>query len=508
MTQQKYRPTMLVIMDGFGLGEHNDKNAIWQANTPNLDGLFEKYPNTSLKASGEDVGLPEGQMGNSEVGHLNIGAGRKVYQDLTRISKSIDDGSFFHNKALLEAIKNARKNDKALHIMGLVSDGGVHSYNTQLYALLKLAHDHGLKKVYINAFLDGRDTPPRSAIHYLKELEEKVYEYCGEIVLISGRYYAMDRDQRWERIEKAYDALSSGIGRLAFSVSEAIEMAYEAGENDEFVLPTIIRKTPIEDGDSVIFFNFRPDRSRELTRTFVDPDFDSFDRKRTYSDLKFVCLTQYDATMPNVTLAYPPEKIENTLGEYIASLGLKQLRIAETEKYAHVTFFFNGGVEHPNKNEDRILIPSPKVATYDLKPEMSAYEVTDAVLTQIDSGKYDMIILNFANADMVGHSGIMGAAIKAVEAVDACVGKVAEKILSVHGQLLVTADHGNADLMIDKNEHNMTAHSTNPVPLIIVRDNPPELIDGGRLSDIAPTMLKLMGLKKPAEMTGISLIKK
>lgn len=499
---------MLLIMDGFGLGGSGENNAIYRAKTPNLDKLMKNYPNTRLLASGEDVGLPDGQMGNSEVGHLNIGAGRVVYQDLSRISNAIEDGSFFENTVLLDAIKNAKDNDKALHIMGLVSDGGVHSHDTHIYALLKLAHDHGLKKVYINAFLDGRDTPPRSATGYLKELEAKTKEICGEIVFISGRYYAMDRDKRWDRVEKAYDAMSLGIGREADSVSDAIQEAYYAGENDEFVIPTIIKNVPIQDGDSVIFANFRPDRARELTRAFVDPDFDGFERKKTYSHLCFICMTEYDATMPNVELAYPPENIHETLGEYAASKGLRQLRIAETEKYAHVTFFFNGGVEQPNKNEDRILIPSPKVATYDLQPEMSAYEVLDNVLEEIDSEKYDLIILNFANCDMVGHTGIMEAAIKAVETVDTCVGRIAEKILSVGGQLLVTADHGNAENMVDSGGHPVTAHSTNPVPLILVRDHAPGLKDGGRLCDIAPTILDLMRLKKPAEMTGISLLKK
>lgn len=504
----EYRPTMLVIMDGYGLGEEKKYNAVLKGSTPNLDKLFKEYPMTRLKASGEAVGLPEGQMGNSEVGHLNIGAGRTVYQDLSRITKSIDDGSFYENPQLLRTIKNAKDNNKALHIMGLVSDGGVHSHNTHLYAILKLAKLHNLKKVYINAFLDGRDTPPRSASKYLKELEEKTKEICGEIVLISGRYYAMDRDNRWERIEEAYDAMTSGIGRSANSVKDAITQAYDADENDEFVKPTIIKNIPVSDGDSVIFFNFRPDRAREIVRSFVDAGFNGFQRKKTLTDLCFVCMTEYDTTMPNVSVAYPPETIQNTLGEYIAALGLSQLRIAETEKYAHVTFFFNGGVEVPNKNEDRILIPSPKVPTYDLKPDMSAYEVTDTVLENIDSQKYDLIILNYANDDMVGHTGIMDAAVKAVETVDTCVGKVVDKILQVGGQILITADHGNAEIMANDQGNPVTAHSTNPVPLIFVRKNPIGLKSGGALSDIAPTLLDMMGIKKPVEMTGNSLLDK
>lgn len=502
----KYRPTMLIIMDGYGLGIENDRNAVAQAKTPNLDRLYKNFPNTRLNASGQAVGLPDGQMGNSEVGHLNIGAGRTVYQDLTRITKSIEDGEFFENPELLKAVKNAKDNDKALHIMGLVSDGGVHSHNSHLYALLKLAKDNGLTKVYINAFLDGRDTPPRSAAKYLKELEEKTDEICGEIVLISGRYYAMDRDKRWERIEKAYDAMTSGIGKKAGSVDEAINQAYADGENDEFVTPTIIKDAPVSDGDSVIFFNFRPDRAREIVRPFVDPDFNDFERKKIVSNLCFICMGQYDATMPNVSVAFPPQTINETLAEYIAALGLTQLRIAETEKYAHVTFFFNGGIEVPYENEDRVLIPSPKVATYDLKPEMSAFEVTDEVLKRIDSEKYDLIILNFANDDMVGHTGIMDAAVKAVETVDTCVGRIADKILEVGGQLLITSDHGNAEIMSNEDGNPVTAHSTNQVPLIYVRKNPSELMSGGALSDIAPTLLHMMELKIPAEMTGKSLI--
>ena len=512
MTKNKfatlYKPTMLLIMDGYGLGTENNRNAIYKAKTPNLDRLFKEYPFTTLKASGEAVGLPIGQMGNSEVGHLNIGAGRTIYQDLTRISKAIDEKSFFENPELLDAIINVKENDSALHIMGLVSDGGVHSHITHLYALLELAKQRDLNKVYIHAFLDGRDTPPRSAAGYLQELGAKTKEICGEIVLISGRYYAMDRDKRWDRIEKAYDAMTSATGKKASSVDEAIQNAYEQGENDEFVTPTNIRNITINDKDSVIFFNFRPDRAREITRAFVDPDFSGFSREKKLEDLCFVCLTEYDATMPNVEVAYPPESLKNTLGEYISDLGLNQLRIAETEKYAHVTFFFNGGEETPNQGEDRMLIPSPKVSTYDLQPEMSAIEVTDTVIGEIKKGKYDLIILNFANDDMVGHTGIMEAAVKAVETVDSCVGKIMDVMLDVNGQMLITSDHGNAETMADEDGNPITAHSTNPVPLIMVRKNPVDLKSDGALSDLAPTLLDMMDIKKPEEMTGHSLLKK
>ncbi|MDR2295358.1 MAG: 2,3-bisphosphoglycerate-independent phosphoglycerate mutase, partial [Clostridiales Family XIII bacterium] len=438
----KHRPTMLMILDGFGLSDEARGNAIAAARKPNLDRIFREYPHTSIGASGEAVGLPEGQMGNSEVGHLNIGAGRTVYQEYTRISKAIREGDFFENPVLNRAADRALRNGGALHLIGLVSDGGVHSHNTHLYALLALAKRKGLERVYIHAFLDGRDTPPHSAAAFLAALEEEIARSgAGRIVLLSGRYYAMDRDKRWDRVREAYDAISLGTGIPAESAAAAIKAAYEAGESDEFVKPRNIRApgekpVVIEDGDSVVFFNFRPDRAREITRCFVDPRFDGFPRKKTYASLLFVTMTSYDAAMPNVEVAYPPQTLKNTLGAYIAGLGLSQLRIAETEKYAHVTFFFNGGVEQPNAGEDRALIDSPKVATYDLKPEMSAYLVTDETLARVKSDKYDLIVLNFANCDMVGHTGVMAAATKAVEAVDACVGRIADAVLARGGRIL------------------------------------------------------------------------
>jgi 2,3-bisphosphoglycerate-independent phosphoglycerate mutase len=508
----KQRPTMLMILDGFGLSDEPRGNAIAAARKPNLDRIFNEYPHTSIEASGEAVGLPDGQMGNSEVGHLNIGAGRVVYQEYTRISKAIREGDFFKNPVLNRAADRVLKNGGTLHLLGLVSDGGVHSHNTHLYALLALAKRKGLDRVCIHAFLDGRDTPPRSAEGFLAELEAEIGRIgVGRIVLLSGRYYAMDRDKRWERVRQAYDAISLGTGIPAASAAAAIRESYEAGENDEFVKPRNIfapgeKPVVIEEGDSVIFFNFRPDRARELTRCFVDPRFDGFPRGKTYDKLFFVTMTSYDAAMPQVETAYPPQTLKNTLGEYLSELGLKQLRIAETEKYAHVTFFFNGGVEPPNAGEDRALIDSPKVATYDLKPEMSAYLVTDEAIARIKSGKYDLIVLNFANCDMVGHTGVPDAATKAVEAVDACIGKIADIVTARGGQILLTADHGNAERMIDDDGTPFTAHTTNPVPLALIAKKAPALLSGGRLCDRAPTLLDMMGLPKPAEMTGRSLL--
>lgn len=501
------RPTMLMILDGYGLNKESYGNAIAAARKPNLDRIFSQYPSTSLKACGLAVGLPEGQMGNSEVGHLNIGAGRVVYQDLTMITKAIEDGSFFKNPAFLKAVDHVKKNNSTLHLLGLLSDGGVHSHINHLLALTDLARQNGIEKLQIHCFLDGRDVPPRCAGKYIDMLADHLKELgIGSIATVSGRYYAMDRDKRWDRVEKAYDAMTSGEGIHVPTAAEAVTAAYERDENDEFVQPTVIDgAVPVSDGDAMIMFNFRPDRAREITRAFVDSGFDGFQRKKTISDLCYICMTQYDAEMPNVSLAFPPETMHNTLGEYIADLGLHQLRIAETEKYAHVTFFFNGGVEAPNRNEDRILVPSPKVATYDLQPEMSAFQVTDKVLEAIATDKYDVIILNFANADMVGHTGVMEAAVKAIEALDKCVPEIVDAILEKDGQILLTADHGNADVMLDEDGNVVTAHSLNDVPLVHIANEPVTLKDGGRLCDIAPTLLKLMNLDIPEEMTGESL---
>ncbi|MDR2156590.1 MAG: 2,3-bisphosphoglycerate-independent phosphoglycerate mutase [Clostridiales Family XIII bacterium] len=513
--RSRYRPTMLVILDGWGVAAPGPCNAVSEASTPNLDKLFAECPHTRLRSSGLAVGLPEGQMGNSEVGHLNIGAGRTVYQALTRITKSVSEGGFFTNPALLKAIDNAKNDGRSLHLMGLIGDGGVHSHQEHVVALLKLARKNGLERVYIHAYLDGRDTPPRSAAGYLADLESSIRTVgVGDVASISGRYYAMDRDNRWERVEKAYDALTLGSGVHARSVTDAISEAYARGENDEFVLPTNIvctdggRAPIVRDGDSVVFFNFRPDRARELTRCFVDPAFSGFVRKRIPERLTFVTMTEYDATMPHVSVAYPPENIAHTFGAYISDLGLTQLRIAETEKYAHVTFFFNGGVETPNPGEERVLIPSPKVATYDLQPEMSAYSVRDRAVREIASGRFDVIILNFANMDMVGHTGVMEAAVRAVEAVDACVGDIAAAIAEAGGQLLITADHGNSEAMCTEDGAPITAHSSNPVPLILFRadDAACALAPDGSLSDIAPTLLDMMGLAAPKAMTGHSLL--
>ncbi len=501
------KPLALIILDGFGYRASAEGNAIRAAKKPNIDHILATCPHTLIGASGMDVGLPDGQMGNSEVGHTNIGAGRVVYQELTRITKSIQDGDFFKNDALVGAMENCKANGTALHLMGLLSDGGVHSHNTHMYALVEMAKRFGLKDVYVHAFLDGRDVPPSSAKDYVAECDKKLKEIgVGKIASVMGRYYAMDRDNRWERVEKAYAALVYGEGEKAATAEEAVENSYKNNVTDEFVLPTVCCDGGrISPNDSVVFFNFRPDRAREITRTLVDPAFDGFERKKGFFPLYYVCMTQYDATMPNVHVAFKPQSLKNTFGEYIANNGLSQLRIAETEKYAHVTFFFNGGVETPYKNEDRALIHSPKVATYDLKPEMSAYEVTDEVLKRIASDKYDVIILNFANCDMVGHTGVFEAAKAAVEAVDTCLGKILDAILKKGGVALVTADHGNADQMIADDGTPFTAHTTSPVPFIVVGYDC-KLREGGKLADIAPTMLQILGLKKPEEMDGVSLI--
>ena len=504
------KPLALIILDGFGKNTSDYGNAIVSAKTPNMDKLFASCPNTLIGASGMDVGLPDGQMGNSEVGHTNIGAGRVVYQELTRITKSIADGDFFENEALVGAIENCKKNGTALHLMGLLSDGGVHSHNKHLYGLLELAKRAGLEEVYVHGFMDGRDVPPSSGKDFVIELMKKMKEIgVGKVASVMGRYYAMDRDNRWERVEKAYAAMVYGEGNKAACPVCAMDDRYKAEVTDEFVVPTVTCEGGrVSANDSVIFFNFRPDRAREITRTFVDPEFNGFERKNGCFPLYYVCMTQYDAQMPNVNVAFKPQSLTNTFGQYIADKGLTQLRIAETEKYAHVTFFFNGGVEAPYENEDRALIASPKVATYDLKPEMSAYEVTDEMLARLDSGKYDVIILNFANCDMVGHTGVFDAAVAAVEAVDTCVGKVVDKILSMGGRALITADHGNADQMYEPDGSPFTAHTTNPVPLLLVGDSEHTLKEGGRLADLAPTMLEMLGLAQPEEMDGKSLLAK
>jgi len=508
--------TALILLDGFGCSKDKEFNAIKADGAANISRLWEQYPHTQIAASGMDVGLPDGQMGNSEVGHLNIGAGRIVYQELTRITKAILDGDFFENEAFLSAIENCKQHDSALHLMGLLSDGGVHSHNTHLYALVKLARDKGLKKVFVHCFMDGRDVPPSSGKGYVEQLDEELSKIgVGKIASVMGRYYAMDRDNRFERVEKAYAALVYGEGETAKSGEEAMQNSYDKGETDEFVLPTVVLENgkpvgKISANDSVIFFNFRPDRAREITRTLVFDDFDGFPRKNGFFPLYYVCMTQYDKTFGDrVHVAYRPDSLSNTFGAYLAQNGLTQLRIAETEKYAHVTFFFNGGVEAPNPGEDRALIPSPKVATYDLQPEMSAYQVADEAVKRIESGKYDVMILNFANPDMVGHTGVMEAATAAVHAVDACAAKVVDAILKTGGRCIITADHGNCEKMWDECENApFTAHTTNPVPCILV-DNARKnvtLREGGRLSDLAPTLLGLLGLPVPKEMTGKSLI--
>ena len=499
-------PTTLIIMDGFGIEPQSAGNAIANTPRPNLERIFSQCPSCRLSASGLDVGLPEGQMGNSEVGHTNIGAGRVVFQDLPHISRDIESGVFFQNPAYVEAMENCREWDSALHLMGLLSDGGVHSHITHLFALLKMAREQGLRKVYLHCFLDGRDVPPSSGKHYVEQLQAKLQQLgLGQIATVMGRYYAMDRDKRWERVQRAYDAMVMGEAPFAEDAAQAVQASYDAGVTDEFMEPVVCAKNArIQDNDSVIFFNFRPDRAREITRCLVDEDFTDVERKSGFLSVHFVCTTEYDATMPNVTVAYPRQKLENIFGEYISKLGLKQLRIAETEKYAHVTFFFNGGVEQVFPGEDRCLINSPKVATYDLQPEMSAYQVTDEAVKRIESGAYDVIILNFANCDMVGHTGVYEAACKAVAAVDECVGRVVEATSKMGGVSLITADHGNAERMIDADGTPFTAHTTNLVPFCIVGASV-QLRDG-RLADIAPTMLDLMGLEKPAEMDGETLI--
>lgn len=503
-----------MILDGYGLNERQDGNAVAEAKTPVMDKLMKECPFVKGNASGMAVGLPDGQMGNSEVGHLNMGAGRIVYQELTRITKEIQDGTFFENPALLKAVENCKKKDSSLHMFGLLSDGGVHSHNTHLYGLLELAKRNGLKKVYVHCFLDGRDTPPASGKGYAQELEKEMEKIgTGEIASVTGRYYAMDRDNNYDRVKLAYDALTKGEGLTAASGPEGIQASYDREETDEFVKPTVVVKdgkpvATIKDGDSVIFFNFRPDRAREITRSFCDDDFKGFDRGPRL-DLTYVCFSDYDPTIPNKKVAFHKISVTNTFGEWLAANHMKQARIAETEKYAHVTFFFNGGVEEPNEGEDRILVNSPKdVATYDLKPQMSAYEVCDKLVEAIKSGKYDVIIINFANPDMVGHTGVEAAAIKAVEAVDECVGKAVDAIKEVDGQMFICADHGNAEQLIDyETGAPFTAHTTNPVPFIIVNADPAyTLREGGCLADIVPTMIELMGMEQPKEMTGKSLL--
>ncbi len=503
-------------MDGFGETADTVGNAILKAGTPNVDRYMAKYPHTYLGASGEDVGLPDGQMGNSEVGHLNMGAGRIVYQELTLITKHIKDGEFFKNEELNYAMDNAVNNGKKLHLYGLLSNGGVHSHITHLFALLKMAKDKGVKDVFVHCFMDGRDVSPTSGVEFIKELQAEMQKLgVGKIATISGRYYAMDRDNRWERIQKAYEAMTLNAGERTDNPVEYMLNSYKNGVTDEFIVPVSVTEkgepvAKIEQGDSIIFYNFRPDRARQITRAMSEPEFDGFVRQSGFLNPVYVCFTRYDATFTNVKVAFKPQTLDNTLGEYLSKQGLTQLRIAETEKYAHVTFFFNGGVEAPNKGEDRALISSPKVATYDLKPEMSAYEVTDRLLKELDSNKYDVVILNFANCDMVGHTGVFDAAVKAVKTVDECLGKVVDKVLSMGGCALITADHGNAEKMFEKDGAPFTAHTTNPVPFIVACDRlaGKTLRKGGILADVAPTLLDVMDLPVPDEMTGKTLINK
>jgi 2,3-bisphosphoglycerate-independent phosphoglycerate mutase len=509
----KGKQHLIMILDGVGLNDETKGNAFKLANKPNIDKYINKYPNTYLECSGLAVGLPAGQMGNSEVGHTNIGAGRVIYQELTRITKEIEEKKFFQNEEFKKAILNVKKNNSDLHLIGLVSDGGVHSHIKHLFALIELAKQNDLKNVYIHAFLDGRDTAPTSAIEYLKQLEEKTKEIgIGKIATVIGRYYAMDRDKRYERLKLAYDMLVHGTGAKFKTVQKAVENSYETEEFDEFVKPIVIVNddsepiAKIKDNDSIIFFNFRPDRSRQLVHALIDTNYVGFERVTKPNNLTFVTMTQYDETLKNVYIAYKPQKIGNTIGEYISKLGYTQLRIAETEKYAHVTFFFNGGEEKEYPNEDRILIPSSKVATYDLKPEMSAREITEKVVEAIDAKKYDLIIMNYANGDMVGHTGNLDKTIESIEVLDECVGKVISKIEEVHGEAIITADHGNSEYMLDlKTGEPITSHSTFPVPVIIVSDRIKN-IKNGKLSDISPTMLNLMGESIPKEMTGTSIV--
>ena len=507
------KPVVLMILDGYGLNDNCDHNAVCEARTPVMDQLMSQCPYVKGNASGLAVGLPDGQMGNSEVGHLNMGAGRIVYQELTRITKSISDGDFFTVPEFLQAVENCKKNNSALHMWGLVSDGGVHSHIGHIYGLLELAKKNGLEKVYVHCFLDGRDTPPASGKSFVEALEAKMKELgVGKVASVSGRYYAMDRDNRWDRVNRAYDALTKGEGNQAQSATAGIQASYDAGKNDEFVEPFVVTENGapvavVEDGDSVIFFNFRPDRARELTRAFCDDEFKGFEREKRLK-LTYVCFTDYDETIKNKLVAFKKEAIVNTFGQFLADHNMTQARIAETEKYAHVTFFFNGGVEEPNKGEDRILVPSPKVATYDLQPEMSAPVVCDKLVEAVTSGKYDVIIVNFANPDMVGHTGIEDAAIKAIETVDACVGRTVDAVKEMNGVMFICADHGNAEQLLDyETGEPFTAHTTNPVPFILVNADPTcKLREGGCLADIAPTLIELMGMEQPKEMTGKSLI--
>ena len=508
------KPVVLIIMDGFGINKREDYNAVAQAKKPNLDMLMKTYPWKQGYASGMAVGLPDGQMGNSEVGHMNMGAGRIIYQELTRITKEIEDGDFFKNEALLSAIENCKAKNSALHMFGLLSDGGVHSHNTHMYGLLELAKREGLEKVYLHCFLDGRDTPPKSGRDFVAAAVDKMKEIgVGKVATVMGRYYAMDRDNRWDRVELAYKAMVYGEGKTGTDPVLAVENSYGADVTDEFVVPTVIERdgkpiATVKNDDSVIFYNFRPDRAREIARAFCNDDFDGFERRDGRIDTKFVCFTDYDAAMPNKEVAFKKVDIKNTFGEYLSKLGKTQLRTAETEKYAHVTFFFNGGVEEPYPGEDRILVKSPKVATYDLQPEMSAYEVCDGLVNAIKSGKYDTIICNFANPDMVGHTGVLEAAIKAIEAVDVCIGRAYEALKEVDGAMFICADHGNAEMMIDyETGEPWTAHTTNPVPFILVNAGADyDLAEGGKLCDIIPAMLELMDIPQPEEMTGKSLL--